>query len=428
MAGNGFYGEYLDTLGIEYETTALSVRYVSDNLLPRLYAEYGSIGRQVQLTRDASIEFKAYSFPGMRTALSVNAHTPEIRKISNMRTDGSGTVFGSEFFTLPTHYSAFPMVVYPLMNLLQSHGDFVSDRAAIHYHVGFVNNLRLLKNLLRISLNIDPVLFRLGGMGRAFRGRINQAAYARPLLNSTAMHLHRGTRKNDGDYPPELLEQMHGSQMVPVQEIKKYLAENQGNYVQAINPYAALEARTLAEFWASFGVKHIPSGGSNKYHPARYCGINFYAIPQHGTIEFRHFNQTLSPRLIVAIGRFLRSMVELSTSIGKHETNVFDITPINEEISMSDAVDIVMKIVAMCHDRDVEDVPTDSDVSLILETISQSSAQPVSEIPVMTHLKDIILPAETATMGRLKTFKNVLNANHVDIHNISYQSIFDDER
>lgn len=191
--------------------------------------------------------------------------------------------------------------------------------------------------------------------------------------------------------------------------------------VQVINPFSALSADTIEKFWAAFGVNYRSYDG-NKYHPSRYTGSNFYSIPQHGTFEYRHFNQTLDSSLIMAIAKFLRGTVEMSTLLTKSEVSQFEPLDSNEEIQMTDAVRIVEKIMGLCFSKELEDLPTEKDIALIFETLESSTFLPIPVTPVMTH-KEFFMDARLAELGGLKYLDEALPADYTDIHNVEKKTI-----
>jgi hypothetical protein len=434
-SGSGFFGAFLDTVGIELEGIGLSRGYVQDILLPDLYRRLPE-GRLVNLTRDASTEL---SVEGMSTnlgTLQISTHTKEARKLRSMGR-GNNTIFGYELYTSPMTIPEMEKLMYPLVFSLVQAGDFVSDRASTHYHVGFANNLSMMKKALRVCLNLDPVLLRLGGMGRRFRGHSNLAAYARPLMKAAAVMIGPGRSMTDTSQDIARRIARLGSDIgrpIPVRENTTLTDEeleaivvgggarrekSAGKYAEIINPIAALDATSLQQFWASFGVIFKPGGGTDKYHPARYTSINFYAIPQHGTLEFRHFNQSQNPQLIISVGKFVRASVEMAVNLNKAEVEYFHPVPSEEEISLSDATDIVYSIIRMCHDKEVENIPTDNEVALILETIGQSSFVALPATPVITHIRDKFVTEDIVQLGQLNIVKKVLPSKHIDIHNIA---------
>ena len=393
MSG-GFFGAVIDTIGVEIEGIGLPQESVGDLVTAPIHSRFGEIARKFSITRDASTEFNASVIRTSAGAVLVSNHTREMAEtMGGLRLGGKR--MGYEIVTVPLTIKELEQVIYPVMYQLVQAGDFLSDRAAIHFHVGFPNNLRMLKNFLRISLMLDPVLFRLGGMGGTFRGHINLAAYSRPLMNSTAVNVNGRTAGK--------------------------------RFARITNPKFAITAKTLEEFWAGFGVKYMMGGGSAKYHPCRYSGINFYSVPQHGTVEFRHFNQSHDAFLVVAIGKFLRGIAELATLMTPSEVSGLEIVPSNDEISMSDASQILGKFYSLCQEKEIENLPGDAEMESILTTLNNSHFESIPALPVLTHIRDgnNTIPMETALAGNLEFFSEVLPPQYCDIHNITYRSIFD---
>lgn len=421
MAG-GFYGQFLDTVGMEYETTALPRDYVSEKVRRVWMMVMGDHADRINIVHDASIEFIADWVRTDTRLLSISQHTAAAKHLYGIG-QGSSRIMGTELFTTPMELPEFEATIYPMIDVLKRFGDYTSKRASVHYHFGFANNLRLLKNLLRLCLQLDPVLYRLGGMGDTFRGNINYAAYARPLMNACAVPVTNNRKLS----LTESLTLSHAQKAAKLQAMKNDDAGRiNAQWVQIINPFAALDATSIEDFWAAFGVNY-PSGGSIKYNPPRYSGCNFFAIASHGTMEFRHFNQSMNTPLLVAIPKFLRGVVELATVLNKHEIQSFEPIDCNNEVSMADATEIVYRLLSSCREKEIEHLPTDREVDLILETIENSHFEPLPETPVHTHIKEYAIDAGTAIRGHLLPLEKVLNPEYVDIHNISEKiiSIFD---
>jgi hypothetical protein len=420
-SSTGFYGAYLETIGVEYESIGLSRDTFTGDVLPDLSRWIGDRARFVNLTRDASTEFVAEFVPVNNRGLWISSHTSPMRNLRGIGR-GNAITMGYEIYTSPLTPSELESLILPLVGTLMKHGDFVSDRASVHFHIGFANSLNLMKKLLRVVLNVEPILYRLGGMGRTFRGHVNLAAYARPLMQPAAGIV---VGNSERESIPDEARRSEEAMRLYLSSLRTARNESRSSmrYAEIINPLAALDAQSLAEFWASFSVAYKPGGGTNKYHGCRYSGTNFYAIPQHGTIEFRHFNQSQNPQLIVAIAKFLRAMVEMSTMLNKQEVGYFQPIHPREELSESDINDIVSNIVALCNNKEVEDIPTDDEVALILETIHESKFEILPEVPVLTHARDFSISNNLVNLGKLNIVPKVLPACNVDIHNIKENSI-----
>ena len=401
-------GGYLSTVGIELESLAFSRDKLFEILNSKMPVEMGR--NMLSITHDASSEVKADYLRMGRNGISISQHTPVATKLNSYGTNTY--ISGYELITIPLEIPGMQELIYKATKVLELHGDFTSVRASTHFHTGFTNNLRVMKNMLRIALTLDPVMFRLGGMGGTFRGKSNLSAYARPLLNSVCvrypydspeMESEEEEDEENVDFkPPEILH---------------------GNFAQIINPLAALEAKTQDVFWSCFGVNY--PGGMDKYHPSRYTASNFYSILAHGTMEFRHCNQSLDGFLIMAIAKFLRATVELSTVLDRKELSWFE--PINSsvEIPVGDAFEIVTKILSMAKDKELDFLPSKREEQIIFDTIAESRFEPLPRMPVLCHIKEFKLSKSVADKGKLKLFKNVFSPKQTDIHNITLSSILE---
>jgi hypothetical protein len=389
----------LTSVGIEVEGTglsrdSLSLAFTTDNLFPHFSR------LPFEVSRDASVEFVGgYVLPrtGNKHVL-LSSHTSGYKRfITNARK----VVMGYELISYPMEIDDIPHMIYPLTMKLASLGEFVSRRASIHFHVGFPHNLRLMKNLLAVSLYIDPVLFRLGGAGGVFRGNVNNCTYSRPLMNSCVVSLRarrEDSPRGDADVEEDTSEEVCG------------------NFIQIINPQNALHASSIDEFWASFGVD--TQTPFPKYHPSRYCGINFYSILAHRTIEFRHMNQSLDALLICTMAKFLREIVDMSTLLTKQDVMELPITPSDGEISVEDASQIIHHVHELAIAKEVENTITSFELGILLDTIAKSSFTPIPKIPMRTHIADFVISPRVITLGKLNTFGKAILSTYMDIHNI----------
>jgi hypothetical protein len=396
MSGS-FYGQFLGTVGVEIEGSIH--RDVLNNLVYHpLHKIFGDGFSDIMVGTDASTQYYVFRTSTVRRQINISYHTLMGRKLYENGRNSDLKIAGYEIITTPVSVSELEPLMFHTTRLLKEAGDWLSDRTAVHFHVGFVNNLRLLKNLMKISLMVDPLLFRIGGMGRRNRGYINHFAYCRPLLHSTAVNV------------------------VTKDVFKK------SQYAKIVNPKAALDAESIAGFWAALGVRYGMGGGSTKYWPTRYSGINFYAIPQHGTIEYRHFNKTLDTLSIMSIAKFVRGITELATLLSKKDEIAFDIVPSDVEISESDGSDILYRLYAMCQNADVEDLPTDVEMSCLLDLLRTSHMDAIPPIPVLTHLKENnTITMEQVVDGKLELVPQIIPAQFIDIHNIGLVSLFNSE-
>lgn len=460
--------KFLESVGMEKEGTVLTKEFVGEKL-PRLLMPYFPNKRVVNITRDASTEFVAEVIRINRSRnLSVSTHTLLAQHLNGMGR-GNTKVYGYELYTNPLSISEMERLMFPMIYGLIGMGDSVSERAAVHFHVGFGQNLRLMKRLLKLCLAIDPILFRLGGMGGVFRGYSNQAAYARPLLTPVAVGISRDSSSipsnrtptfltpTDEEFPSEedeiqdfLNEEVDEEEPQSLDEIREIISErrrqrsvnaarrrirevetdarefssNMGRYALIINPAQALGATDIETFWACFGVH---AANIQKAHPTRYTGCNFYSILAHGTMEFRHFNDSLNPHLLLSIAKFLRAVVDLSTQASKEDIMSFDILSPTQEVSMSDAVDVIARIMNLFRKNDIQDIPSEFEMEIILDTLENSRFIALPEIPPLCHVEGFYLSESQVKLGNLYMVDKVIPPNHTDIHNIQGRivSLFD---
>lgn len=421
MAQN-YSSRYLETVGLEIESEIID----RNTITSLAAAKFDRMGMKMpfQVSRDASTE-SIIDFVAFRSNQSryfqINTHTKLYQKLLRPANHNTG---GYELIFNPLTIAELKPAVYRLENILQELGDSVTDRSAIHFHIGFAHNLKLMKRILQVCLKVDPLLFRLGGFGRTFRGKSNMAAYARPLMNSVAVPL-TGPIRLDGrrrDIEPPRFNTDDDEERHEDDEPFVSPRRNSGGFVQSINPLGALAAENTDAFWANFSV-HPNILGIPKYHPSRYTGCNLYAILAHGTMEFRHFNQVIDGQMIYTTGKFLRALVDLSTELRKSELAWFSPTPPENEISMDDVAEIMWQLRRFFEEKEIVDSPTEDEMDYLTQVMDSSHFASLPETPVLTHVKDFSLP-ENLAIG-LKKVDKPLRPAHVDIHNIRelYSSI-----
>lgn len=432
-------GQFLGTIGMEYESIFLDTRSVNQLLLGRILDRFGRADL-LSITRDASTEsYAEYFRTGGSKNLPIYKHTKSLKRFSQYN-NVEDYQKGFELIINPIEVQKLEPLLFTIFEVLTNAGDYTSERASVHFHVGFGNNLRIMKNLLKICLHLDPVLYRLGGMGGIFRGHSNNAAYARPLLNSCVVPISNslGRRRNRipaverdsnvalrwrnssaedttsiGNTPSTFSSVEFSEQL-----ISDMSQTDEVRFARIINPEKALFTNTVSDFWECFGV--TPEiNGLPKYHPSRYSGCNFYAIPAHGTFEFRHFNQSMDYRLLTAISKFLRCTVELSTVIGKSEIERFQPQECNSEISIEDSANSVEMLMSFFQEKELDDIPSANDIEMILGTIEESSFSKLSKIPVRTHIRDFSIPSEVVERAELEIVGKSSKPEQIDIHNIS---------
>lgn len=426
MPSQGFlFGQYLATVGVELESEALNRAVVQDALTTRLSKYYDQF--PLTVTRDASTEsnIEVTSVRGAKNRnIEIYTHNKIFNKIARRN---NTSAYGYELVINPIEITDLEPLLHRVINTLVSLGDFTTNRSSVHFHVGFAHNLRIMKKLLAVCLKIDPLLYRLGGMGGYFRGHANLAAYARPIMNAPAVPISGEIRVRPGNalprvQDPDLARLLRNQQEQESEQESR--RDSVRGFVQIINPLKALEAKTTDEFWACWGV--FPSLlGLNKYHPARYVGCNFYSLTQHGTMEFRHFNQSQDSTLIYIIAKFLRALVDVATELTKTEIAEFSPENSNEQISMDDAEECMYLLEKFWKIHDTENAPSDSEIRLLMETIEKSTFIALPETPVLTHNREFTIPSNLIG-GLNRLSKKPLNPANTDIHTIKYSTILGD--
>lgn len=429
----GFKGQFLSTIGLEHESIAMDTETVGNLLSSKLPKLVGDAWRNVCVTNDASIQFKAEPVKIGSKYYKINTHTSAYRNLPGAGHSGK-ILMGFELYTLPLEIPDFSRLIPPLFSVLIEAGDFTSHRASTHFHTGFANNLLALQNFVRIALELEPTFYRLGGMGGTHRGYTNQYNYCRPLMNAAAVPVGPRKSRSIGEIPPtkvpRTMEELLGITEARMQDKLQVSTMSHTRWVKVANPIAALDAETIQEFWASFGIDYVGTI-QWKYHPVRYSGWNLFAIPKHGTIEARHCNQSLDAFLVIAVGKLCRAIAEMATKLNRREGRQFDAKNPFVEIDSASAIADIEKVISICQVKDVEDLPTPRELSIIYETIEKSHVEPLPAFPVKAHIRDYHVDAYLAALGKLEDVENPAEPNHVDIHTIVdkhlNQSLFDEK-
>ena len=175
--------------------------------------------------------------------------------------------------------------IYNVVDVLEQYGeDESSERDAFHVHVNVSQSIPLfaVQNLLKSTLILEAILFRLGGMGRGNRGEINNYCFSRPFL---------------GNGPP-----------VIQQKWKNGVISN----IPICDTMKMLNAETKEDFFNYFGDSLNWARNHTRYVTQRYMCVNFYPILLQGSFEFRTANKTLNPEYIIAWTNFCKAIVDKS--------------------------------------------------------------------------------------------------------------------
>lgn len=379
----GQRGQILDTIGIEFESLGLTQKDVKQ-ILGNLPAP---INGTFRVHRDGSSEMHTYTaiFSGLRRPreIKINSHTNAAEVLFGNA--GARETSGYELISIPMDKDVMDISVRHILPRLEASGDFLSNRCATHIHIGMGKSLFMLRNLLALGLWVDELLFSISGMGDSFRGRSNNAIYARPLIN--------------GPY-----------------------FRSGGRFYQTLNWKKALDARNLSQFFSCYGIRL--TGELPKYHPARYFSTNLYSVLLHETIEFRHFNQTFNAPLVIATASLCQMIAEIGIK-GKFEV-LRKLEPGNPFIAQPPSyyIDKLDKLMKLGEFFGCEYSPDRQQLKLLSEVISNYEGIGIEDIEVLTHIKDVNISEETIEDGQLQKSKSVpIPDGHIDIHNIDKASI-----
>lgn len=374
----------VETVGIEVESIALTRNHIADILdtLPP------SIRRQLRLDRDASVEFRATNISN--NGMYINQHTDAYKDLFNA-TQGRverGTTYGYEVTTSPLTIPEAERVLFNFMPILTSNGDFTHERAALHIHVGFGYSHKILKRLLQLVLKLDPLFFRLAGMGKKFRGESNAAIYCRPLDDGPTV------LGNDGEY-------------------------------RKLVPSLAMGSNSSPDFFKRLGLTSISD--VPRYHPGRYFGTNLFSLLLHGTVEFRHFNQTLNPNKAIALVKLCRAIVEL---VLYYDLDLLEELP-NLSVHEEYPVDVYEKMLqVLIHHMvktDVDFIPSDFEIEILMRILNDTPHHKLPKMNTLSHIRGYMLPPSLCKSIYTEVVKKPKESGFIDIHNISNASIIEEE-
>lgn len=366
----------IDLIGVEIEVATLSTRDANTLIHNAGLSDF--MGR---VTRDASVET-----PANQTFITENMSI-----LSPSGRGGSkyfltrGTTLGCELVSKPLGKTELPVFLEKMIRALIKEGETVSPRTSIHLHIGFPNSLPLNRNILALGFKLEPLFYRLAGLGNPYRGEINNSIYSRPLV------LGHCIPATDGKwYVPDL---------------KK-----------------ALSAKTLDEFWRIYGVY---TREPERYVPARYYAWNVYSILLRETIEFRYFNMTTQSRSIVSIARFLQSIVEgaLSSSFTNEVLKEFeDLNPF-ENYSDSVYAELINKLVVKFKKHNIFYDLSTKHTKDLLNILNSTPHHNIGEKFIKTHTR-VQVTDEYAEAWGWTPVSDPKDSNYIDIHSENVNSAF----
>jgi len=209
---------------------------------------------------------------------SVRTHRPRKFGVPNSRMVEYGGEFVSPLLDLSGN--KWKEDVSRVVEALYRAGEGVSATTSVHVHINATGiPVFALRNLVRMGCYLEAAMYRLScAESGVNRGAIHvDYGYSRPIT-------HQG--------PPVVY------------------CTTSDTYRQIFSVDGLLKAQTNQEFLTALGRYDRWDGG--KYHEARYTWLNFVALPQHGSIEFRLFNFTQYHRNIITWAKLCSEFVRAS--------------------------------------------------------------------------------------------------------------------
>lgn len=373
---------FLDTVGLEIEGGGLEQGAVGGIINKSLPDWRNSL----EVERDASVESVLRQFT---PTISIYNHDTLSKKCYGEYDDN--TVMGYEIKTKPLEFPDAEVVMFKLLNALRMNGEIISPRASTHIHVGYAESFQLLQSAFAIGLWIEPLMYKIAGMGNLFRGHINNSIYCRPLELSV------GVKGADGS-----------------------------NY-SLLDTISVFESKSTIDFWkhyAIWGAKKL--GGINRYHPARYFGCNLLSIPLHGTLEFRYFNSCLDSAWVLSVTRFCQAITELTTKVSSNWVIALQRNlkgdkrkSILDRWENTDYHNLLDKIEWALDKHDVSYNTSNVQRECLRSIIESSKTPKFSTVLPRTHIQKFVLTADDLDTGYHRLVKDIEDSGYLDIHNVS---------
>lgn len=359
-----------NTIGLEIEGGMSTIDHIRD-VLPFRVSD-GAIIKAV--THDASVES---IMSGLTAKTSIYLGSATLRRY--MRPKNNFTA-GYEIVTNPLTIDSMRDVVRKLTCTLIKSGEIFSPRSSIHVHVGFPSGLVFLRNATLMGIAVEPLLYKIAGMGNEYRGAINNSAYARALA-----------------LPP----------------VTRLLDSNK---YAILSPQRAAESKSSNNFWNNFGIDRSER---ERYLPLRYIAVNLYSVLLRGTLEFRFFNLTLMSRHIEAAARLCQFLSELiirssiSDSLSLTGLSIFSKNSNGEYLDLLDELIKMGEFYKCIHLLDNDDLETIKELILI-------TPQPIFvNKKILSHVKNSKLSEQGALAIGLEVIKDAEDPGILDIHNFN---------
>jgi len=368
--------EIIESVGIEIEFSNLDRRSkkLQQNLINKNLRNY-------RLVHDASCESMREFFADTDLPIEFTGKddletlAPIVRK----------AVIGGEVVSPIRHsgHKDWIKEIYDLVEVLQQCGeDENSERDSFHVHVNVSQSIPLfaVQNLLKITLILEAILFRLGGMGRINRGVSNNYCFCRPFL---------------GNGPPVIAQKWGNGKI---------------SNIPICDPEKMLNAESKEDFFNYFGDSLYYAQHNVRYVTQRYMCVNFFPILTQGSFEFRTANKTLNPEYIIAWTNFCKAIVDKSFTCKDDESYEKLYRPLyeNREISVKELIEALSYYPKL--DEDTVDVLAD---------IWEKSPTPMFDnLWRFTHLKEPTRYNDSKRAPKSLGDVEILDAEFVDIHQI----------
>lgn len=341
------------TLGAEFEGVIGSRDEISAKL--GIGSSRNSNKYYSSVTRDASVESFTTNI-GMTSKLFLGNSL--LRNSFARRND---SVSGYEIVTNPLPMSDMRKVIENVISTQVQLGEIFSERSSIHLHVGFPRGFIFYKTAVALALRVEPLLFKIAGMGRPYRGQSNNSAYARPMASPPAVKL------------------------------------SDSNMVAILSPQSAIEADTEHKFWNRYGG--IRAGDRDRYNPLRYFATNVFSTQLRGTMEFRMFNFCSSSKFVEGCASLVRMLADLMIRIDIPTAQQITELSIFDENDNSEYIDLLYEIIALSKYYNSEFPMEARDVEAVLDIIRTTPQPLFSRDVILSHIK-----SPRITLGEAKEF------------------------
>ena len=368
------------TIGIEIEGAALT----RESVAKMIKSDAGNADPSIlirEIAKDASVESRSIEITDR-----VNLFLGNTFLSRNLIRGGDVDTLGYEIVTKPMNRPQMKRILTTTMSILKKRGEIFSPRSSIHVHIGFPKGLIFYKTSTAMGFKVEPLLYKLAGMGTSYRGQINRSAYAKPLCLPPAVRICPDVAGKD----PELF---------------------------CLDPRGAVRAADEQTFWLKFGLS---MGDTNRYTPLRYFGINLFSVLIRGTLEFRMWNFTDNVKHIVAVAELSQLIGDLMIRLPMYAIDSISDISMYKKNDDSEYLNLLDHIIRL---GDFYESPlqlSSESVDSLIEII-HTTPQPVFEnTQVMTHLKKYTLPGFFSAY--LTRVKSAADPGIIDIHNFNEQN------